>query len=208
MSDDTGILIFLAVGVLVVIGIVVFGVLSSRRKKNATSRTFSVRSGRIGTQPFLESSDLALDDKRQEELFRLTYEIGGSLQIPSDDEPDDRTVHISRIGRSLRAGFPQAKIGLSVYFREWENSEFPARFPVRGDHGTTAVTMDAAGVTALDANSSIVWTSPWPALRFSNGPDLVLLDGAGKTVRLQPADAQPEFEEIVIKYGTLQQMHF
>jgi hypothetical protein len=208
VSDDTGILIFLGVGVLVVIGIVVFGVLSSKRKKNATTRTFTVRPGEIGSQPFLESSDIALDDKRQEELFRLTYEIGDELQIPSDDEPDGRTVHISRVSRSLRAGFPQAKIGLAAYFREWENSEFPARFPVRGDHGTTAVSMDAAGVTALDANSGIVWTSPWSALRFSNGPDLVLLDGAGKTVRLQPADAQPEIEEIVIKYGTLKQMHF
>ncbi|MFF7291487.1 hypothetical protein ACFY9N_03035 [Microbacterium sp. NPDC008134] len=208
MIDDTGILIFLGVGVLVVIGIVVFGVLSSKRKKNATMRTFTVRPGEIGSQPFLESNDIALDDKRQEELFRLTYEIGGELQIPSDDEPDGRTVRISRVSRSLRAGFPQAKIGMSAYFREWENSEFPARFPVRGDHGTTAVTMDAAGVTALDANSGIVWTSPWSALRFSNGPDLVLLDSAGKTVRLHPADAQPEIEEIVIKYGTLQQMHF
>lgn len=208
MSDDTGILLFLGAGVLVLILIVVFGVLSSRRKKRATTRTWTVRTGWIGEQPFLESSDLAPDDSRQEELFRETYPIGGSLTITVRDEngPAQREVHVSRIGRSLRAGFPQAKIGLTAYFREWEGSEFPVAFAVKGSDKVVEIGMDAAGVTARDAAGATVWTSPWSTLLFSNGPDIVLA-GGGKTVRFEYADGS-EVEELLIKYGTLKQMHF
>ncbi|KAA0959991.1 hypothetical protein FQ142_14105 [Microbacterium sp. ANT_H45B] len=208
MSDDTGILLFLGAGALVLLLIVVFGVLSSRRKKRATSRTWTVRTGWIGEQPFIESSDLAPDDSRQEELFRQTYPIGGSLTITVTDEngPVQREVHVSRVGRSLRAGFPQAKIGLTAYFREWEGSEFPVVFPVKGSDKVVAIEMDAAGVTARDAASATVWTSPWSTLLFSNGPDIVLA-GGGTTVRFEYADGST-IEELLIKYGTLRQMHF
>lgn len=208
MSDDTGILLFLGAGVLVLILIVVFGVLSSKRKKRATTRTWTVRTSWIGEQPFLESSDLAPDDSRQEELFRETYPIGGSLTITVRDEngPAQREVHVSRIGRSLRAGFPQAKIGLTAYFREWEGSEFPVAFAVKGSDKVVEIGMDAAGVTARDAAGATVWTSPWSTLLFSNGPDIVLA-GGGKTVRFEYADGS-EVEELLIKYGTLKQMHF
>jgi len=208
VSDDTGILLFLGAGALVLLLIVVFGVLSSRRKKRATSRTWTVRTGWIGEQPFIESSDLAPDDSRQEEFFRQTYPIGGSLTITVTDEngPVQREVHVSRVGRSLRAGFPQAKIGLTAYFREWEGSEFPVVFPVKGSDKVVAIEMDAAGVTARDAASATVWTSPWSTLLFSNGPDIVLA-GGGTTVRFEYADGSA-VEELLIKYGTLRQMHF
>lgn len=211
MSDDTGFLIFLGVGVIVLVLIVVFGVLGSRRKKRATEPTFSARQSAIGRQPFLESSDLALDDTRQEEIFRQRYPIGGTLTLPVPDAEgtsSERQVEISRIGRSLRSGWPQAKLGLSVYFREWENSEFPASFPVKGTDRIVAVTLDAEGVAALDAASAVVWSSPWERLLFSNGPDLVLGDGASRTVRLEHAHADAALEELVVKYGTLKQMHF
>lgn len=208
MSDDTGILLFLGAGALVLLLIVVFGVLSSRRKKRATSRTWTVRTGWIGEQPFIESSDLAPDDSRQEELFRQTYPIGGSLTITVTDEsgPVQREVHVSRVGRSLRAGFPQAKIGLTAYFREWEGSEFPVVFRVKGSDKVVAIEMDTAGVTARDAAGVTVWTSPWSTLLFSNGPDIVLA-GGGMTVRFEYADGST-IEELLIKYGTLRQMHF
>jgi hypothetical protein len=208
VSDDTGILLFLGAGALILVLIVVFGVRSSRRKKRATSRTWTVRTGWIGEQPFLESSDLAPDDSRQEELFRQTYPIDGSLTITVTDEdgPTQREVHVSRVGRSLRAGFPQAKIGLTAYFREWEDSEFPVAFPVKGSDKVVEIGMDAAGVTALDAAGATVWTSPWSTLLFSNGPDIVLA-GGGRTVRFEDGDGSA-LEELLIKYGTLKQMHF
>lgn len=211
MNDDTGILIFLGLGVLVLVAIVVFGVLGSRRKKRATEPTYTARQSAIGIQPFLESSDLALDDTRQEAIFRERHPIGGRLTLPvvdSEGASADRQVEISRIGRSLRSGWPQAKLGLSVYFREWERSEFPVSFATKGTDGIVAVSMDAAGITALDASSEVVWTSPWERLLFSNGPDLVLGDGAGPTVRLEYQNADTALEELVIKYGTLKQMHF
>ncbi|MFK4762976.1 hypothetical protein ACI3KS_18775 [Microbacterium sp. ZW T5_45] len=211
MSDDTGILLFLAAGVLVLILIVVFGVLGSRRKKRATEPTFSARQSAIGRQPFLESSDLTLDDTRQEEIFRQRYAIGGTFTLPVTDAAGtstNRQVEISRIGRSLRAGWPQAKLGLSVYFREWEQSEFPASFAVKGSDRIVAVSLDADGITALDAASAVVWSSPWERLLFSNGPDLVLGDGASRTVRLEYRDADAALEELIVKYGTLKQMHF
>ncbi|MFJ2370426.1 hypothetical protein [Microbacterium sp. NPDC087665] len=210
MSDDTGILIFLGVGVLVLIGIVVFGVLSSRRKKNATTRTWTVRTDWIGEQPFLASTDLAADDKRQQELFRQTYPIGGSLTITEIDEsgePAPHEVHVSRIGQSLRAGWPQAKRGMTAYFREWENSEFPASFRVKGSDKIVEIAMDAQDVTARDAAGASVWTSPWTTLLFSNGPDIVLANGSGKNIRFEYTNGS-DLEEIVIKYGTLKQMHF
>ena len=180
MSDDTGILLFLAVGVLVLIGIVVFGVLSSRRKKKATTPTWTVQIAWIDEQPYLESSDLAADDKRQEELFRQAYGTGTSVAIPgvdADGLPFEREMHVSRIGRSLRAGFPQAKLGLTAYFREWEGSEFPVSFPVKGADGVVEIAMDAAGVTARNAAAATVLHVPWSTLLFSNGPDIVLAGG-------------------------------
>lgn len=210
MSDDTGILLFLAAGVLVLIGIVVFGVLGSRRKKRAMTPSWTVHTRWIGEQPFLQSTDLAPDDKRQEELFRQAYPLGGALTISGfdeDGEPTQREVHVSRVGRSLRAGWPQAKLGLTAYFREWENSEFPVSFPVKGSGGVVEIVMDAGGVTARDAAAATSWTAPWSTLLFSNGPDIVLSDGAAKTVRFEYSDGS-ELEEILIKYGTLKQMHF
>ena len=210
MSDDTGILLFLAAGALVLVLIVVFGVLSSRRKKTATARTWSVRTGWIGEQPFLESSDLTPDDKRQEELFRQTYPIGASVTVAITDDQGERAdheVHVSRIGRSLRAGFPQAKIGLTAYFREWEGTEFPVAFPVKGTDKIVEIALDADGVTAKDAAGTSVFTSPWSTLLFSNGPDIVLAGGTGKTVRVEYKDGDA-LEELLIKYGTLKQMHF
>lgn len=210
MSDDTGIMLFLAAGALVLALIVVFGVLSSRRKKSATTRTWTVRTGWIGEQPFLESSDLAPDDARQEELFRQTYPIGGGVTVAVIDEQGERAeheVHVSRIGRSLRAGFPQAKIGLTAYFREWEGSEFPVAFPVKGSDKIVELAMDAEGVTARDAAGTSVFTSPWSTLLFSNGPDIVLAGGTGTTVRVEYKDGDT-LEELLIKYGTLTQMHF
>lgn len=211
MDDDLGILIFLGAGVLVLIGIVVFGVLSSRRKKAATQRTFTVHQGMIGGQPFIASSDLDASDKRQEELFRDTYPIGSSLVLALVDAEGERTeheVHVARIGRSLRAGWPQAKIGLTAYFREWENTEFPAVFSVKGTDRITTIGLDETGVTASDAHDAIVWSAPWSALLFSNGPDIILAAGNGKNIRFDNPEASPDLEELLIKYGTLKQLHF
>ncbi|MEV4669940.1 hypothetical protein [Microbacterium sp. LWO12-1.2] len=210
MSDDTGIMLFLVAGALVLVLIVVFGVLSSRKKSKATTRTWSVRTGWIGEQPFLESSDLTPDDKRQEELFRQTYPIGGSVTVAVTDDQGERVeheVHVSRIGRSLRAGFPQAKIGLTAYFREWEGTEFPVAFPVKGSDKIVELSLDGDGVTARDAAGATVFASPWSTLLFSNGPDIVLAGGTGKAVHVEYQDGDA-LEELLIKYGTLKQMHF
>lgn len=211
MDDDTGILIFLGAGVLVLVAIVVFGVLSSRRKRAATQHTFTVRQVWIGDQPFLESSDLDASDKRQEELFRLRYPVGSSLVLAragADGDRIEQEVHVSRIARSLRAGWPQAKLGLSVYFREWEGSEFPARFSVKGTDKVAGVELDATGVRAVDAAEDLVWSAPWEKLLLSNGPDIMLADGAAKTIRFESLDDDPDLQEILIKYGALKQMHF
>jgi len=211
VDDDTGILIFLGVGVLVLIGIIVFGVLSSRRKRAATRHTFTVRQASIDDQPFLESSDLDASDTRQEELFRAAYPLGGSLVLAwtgADGDRIEQEVHVSRIARSLRAGWPQAKLGLSVYFREWEGSEFPARFAVKGTDKVANVEFDATGVRAVDGTEDLVWSAPWEKLLFSNGTDIMLSDGAGRTIRVEPRADEPELEEILIKYGTMKQMHF
>jgi len=197
--------------VLVLIGIVLFGVLSSRRKRAAARPTFTVRQAAIGDQPFLESSDLDASDKRQEELFRLAYPTGRSVVLSwesADGDEIEQELHVSRIGRSLRAGWPQAKLGLSVYFREWEGSEFPARFAVKGTDKVTGLELDATGVRAVDAADDLVWSAPWERLLFSNGTDIVLSDGAAKTIRVESPDGEPELEEILIKYGTMKQMHF
>ena len=181
MSDDTGILLFLAAGVLVLALIVVFGVLSSRRKKTATAHTWTVRTGWIG-----------------EQWLTITDEQG---------ERAEHEVHVSRIGHSLRAGFPQAKVGLTAYFREWEGTEFPVAFAVKGSDKIVELAMDAEGVTARDSAGVSVFASPWSTLLFSNGPDIVLAGGTGKTVRVEYKDGDT-LEELLIKYGTLKQMHF
>ena len=61
---------------------------------------------------------------------------------------------------------------------------------------------------AVDAADDLVWSAPWERLLFSNGTDIVLSDGAAKTIRVESPDGEPELEEILIKYGTMKQMHF
>ena len=126
----------------------------------------------------------------------------------TEGEPIEQELHVSRIGRSLRAGWPQAKLGLSVYFREWEHSEFPARFAVTGTDGVTSIDLDASGALAVDRAENVVWSAPWEKLTFSNGNDVVLGNGSSTTIRIEIPDGEPDLEEILIKYGTFRQMHF
>lgn len=211
MSDDTGILIFLGIGVLVLAAIVCFGIRSSRKKRVAEAPTWQTRVSWTGGQPVLESTDLELHDKRQEELFRQAHPAGRVVEAVPVPGPNGEGVptdlRVSRVGRSLRAGWPKAKLGLSVYFEPWERAEFPVSFPVKGTNKAVIVDFDAEGVAARDAAGAVVWSSPWATLTFSNGPDIIIADGANKRVQFEYKDL-PELEAILIKYGTLRQMHF
>ncbi|MGG7465257.1 hypothetical protein [Plantibacter sp. YIM 135347] len=211
MDDDTGFLIFMAIGVLILVLIVVFGVASSRRKAKTNAPSWTTRVASLGAQPYLESSDVDQPDARQWELFQKINAPGTTLDVPVlDDAGEDRvaTLTVARVQRSLRAGWPQAKIGFTAYFREFEQSEFPLTLVVSGEQRITAVQLDAAGVTALTADQTVVWRSAWADLSYSNGTDLILHNGR-QPIHIATSDAdQDPLEELVIKYGRLKQMHF
>ncbi|MGD8193048.1 hypothetical protein ACEXQB_000960 [Herbiconiux sp. P18] len=115
---------------------------------------------------------------------------------------------MARTQRSLREGWPQAKIGFTAYFREFEQAEFPVTLAVAGEKKTTTVVLDATGVVAMTAEQKVVWQSDWEGLTFSNGPDLILHDGK-QAIRLESGGSgRSPLEELVIKYGRLTQMHF
>ncbi|WP_053353718.1 hypothetical protein [Leucobacter musarum] len=212
MSDDIGILIFLAVGVLVLAAIVFFGVRSSAKKKRADRPTWQVSTQWIVGQPVIVSSDIELADRRQEELFRQTYDIGGivaGVLVPGPDgTPTPTDLRVSRVSRSLRAGWPQAKLGLAVYFEPWEQAEFPASYPISGSAKSVRLELDANGVTASDAASAMTWAAPWSSIRVSNGNDIILADGENRRVQFSVPAEHAELEEVLTKYATMQQMHF
>lgn len=209
MTDDQGIILFLAIGVVVLAAIVGFGIRSSRKKARAQKPTFTTRLRWLGEQPYFESSELAMDDRRQEEIFRTLYAIGSEATVPAAAPETPSTIlHVSRIGRSLRSGWPNAKIGFTAYFAEFENVELPVEFAVAGSDGVTLVELSVGGVTGRGADGQSLWASTWADLTFSNGPTLILANGASRPLTIEYANAEPELEELVIKYGTLKQMHF
>ena len=211
------IIAFLGVGVLVLVLIVFFGVRSSQRKARTNTRSWHVNFQQVGGQPFIESSSVDLADQRQWGLFLAAYPIGARIETVSaavtaepGAEPAIASYVVSRVSKSLREGWPQAKLGFTAYFREFEGVEFPVRYAVKADRRISALNFDAAGVTGLDGAGQSVWSSPWAQLRFSNGSDLMLNDGS-TTIHVEFPKGEEEWarlEELVIKYGTLKQMHF
>lgn len=77
MDDDPTILLILGLGALVVVLIVVFGVMSSRRKARATAPRWQVRTIEVLGQPVLETTSVERTDDRQWQLFQ-----GGSVPAP------------------------------------------------------------------------------------------------------------------------------
>ena len=199
MTDDQGILIFMAAGVAALAIIIVIGVLSSRRKRNSGTATWTVGLQYLGEQPYLASSDVLLNDKHEWEMFQSRYAVGTAVPIA-----DGPTLHVSSVKQSLRAGWPIAKAGFTAYFAEYAHSEFPAVFLVKGSNGITVLDLDDSGVTAVDGTDRAVWSSTWRALTFSNGPDLILRN---EKEAIHVESNEP-LEELLIKYGTLKQMHF
>ncbi|SMG24104.1 hypothetical protein [Agreia pratensis] len=207
MSDDQGILLFLGAGVVVLALIAVIGITSGRRKKKAGVASWSVTVDWIGDQPLLSSSDALLNDAWQWKQFQERYPIGSPVDsIRVGDET--RTLHISRVSQGLRAGWPLAKAGFTAYFEEYEMSEFPVAFTVKADRGVVEVRLDHAGLTAVDASGTRVFSGPWSTLLFSNGPDLILTNDTGMIHVTLGQGGNDALEELVVKYGTLKQMHF
>jgi hypothetical protein len=212
MSDDQLIMIVLGIGVVVIAIIVVVGVLTSRRKRRSGLPSYTVSLQYLGEQPFLVSSDVEIGDKRSWEQFVEQYPIGAvvpNVTVVNGQDEASRTLHISAVKRSLRAGWPTAKARLTAYFAEFEHSELPASFPAKGKNRIVSVNLDRAGFTAVNAAGEPIWSSSWPSLRFSNGRDL-LLRNSETALRIEYlSDGRSRgLEELVIKYGTLQQMHF
>ena len=211
MDDDTGFLIFMAIGVGILALIVVFGVSSSRRKARTNKQTWTARIAYLGAQPYVESSDVEQPDARQWELFQQQYAPGTSHQVPVVDGAGGEQrvpLTVAQTRRSLRAGWPQAKIGFTAYFREFANSEFPISIAVSGERKITSVILDEVGVQAMTDDHSLVWRSDWSDLVFSNGTDLILHNGERPVHINTPDSPRDLLEELVVKYGRLKQMHF
>lgn len=211
-SDDSMFLVFMAAGVAVLALIVLFGVLSGRKKRAATSATWTVAVDYLaGREPFFSSSSVEMSDKRQWELWRERFAVGSPQSVTLADEtaePTPRTLHIGRVGRELRAGWPQAKYGFVAYFAEFENSGLPCEFQVKATKKIVVVECAAEGVVARDAEGNTAWQSNWSELVFSNGPDLILSNGK-EQIRVQPQEkGYKDLEALAVKYGTLRQMHF
>ncbi len=212
VSDDQGILLFLGVGVVIIALIVIVGLLSSRRKRKTGRPSWSAAVHYLGEQPYIASSATELGDKRQWAMFQERYPRGAeisSVPVMTGDEESIRTLHVSHVQRSLRASWPMAKVGFSAYFTEYMGTDLPASFQVKGSRHLAAVRLDESGLTAMNEGGETVWASPWSRVRFSNGTDLVLKNDAG-TIRIEnPASGHANpLEELVIKYGTFEQMHF
>jgi hypothetical protein len=212
MTDDELILIVMGIGIAIIAVIVVVGVLTSRRKRRSGLPSYTVSLQYLGAQPFLVSSDVEISDKRSWEQFVQQYPIGAvvpDVTVVSGEDEATRTLHISAVKRSLRAGWPTAKARLTAYFAEFEYSELPVSFPAKGKNRIVAVNLDRTGFTAVNAAGEPVWASSWPSLRFSNGRDLLLRnDDTAMRIEYLSDGRSRGLEELVIKYGILQQMHF
>ncbi|MBZ4486688.1 hypothetical protein LQ938_06085 [Microbacterium sp. cx-55] len=209
MSDDQGILLFLAAGIAVLGLIAVIGIVSSRRRRASGAPVWTASIDYLGDQPYVVSSNAELGDAAQWQLFRERFPVGSEATIPAaPGEDGTRTLHVSAVKRSLRADWPTARVGFTAYFAEYDRTEFPASYTASGSKQVAGVDADAEGLTVRDSRGASIWSSPWTALTFSNGNDLILKN-AGSTIRIDAAvaDGVP-LEELVIKYGTFVQMHF
>lgn len=210
MSDDQGIILFMAAGVGVLAVIAVVGIVSSRRRRSRGVTPWTASIDHLGDQPYLVSTDVELGDTRSWAAFQERYPVGArvTIGVPGPDEAP-RALHVASRARSLRGGWPTAKAGFTAYFSEYDGVEFPLSYRVRGSRRVTAVEVDAGGVVARDGDGREIWSSPWSSLVFSNGNDLIM-KGEHGTVRIDGAPEQDgiPLEEIVIKYGTFVQMHF
>jgi hypothetical protein len=210
MSDDQMIVIFLTAGVTVIGLVVLVGMVSSRRTSGSARPSFTEHFQHLGDQPFIRSSDVALGDRREWELFQQLHPVGSvvaDVPVPGDD--GRRTLHVSSVRRSLRAGWPNATWGFTAYFTEYEGSDLPVSLPVRGNRNIVTLRLDTQGVAAMDGTQRRVWASLWADLQFSNGTDLILRTN-GSTIHIETSGTgeTSDLTELLIKYGTFRQMHF
>lgn len=213
MDDDPTILLILGLGALVVVLIVVFGVMSSRRKARATAPRWQVRTIEVLGQPALETTSVERTDDRQWQLFQERFGPGTvipEVSVEGRDGPRSwRDLTVSRVRRSLRSGWPQARVGFTAYFEAFENREFPANFRI--DSPTVAgIACDRHGVTVTAPDGTSLLTAAWDRLLVSNGPDVILQSGDQRVSvdAVRTAAAPTEVEEVLIKYGQFRQLHF
>ncbi|GAA1795463.1 hypothetical protein [Leucobacter iarius] len=209
-EEDLPILIFLAIGALVLVLIVVLGVRSSRRKNRATEPSYGLTAQWDAGQPLLATSSMnAYDGKRQWEIFQQRFvpgtEVPGlPLGDPSGKElPVERgALRVSRVAREVREGYPNARVGFVAYFAPYEQSEFPMALPA-GGRGIARVELDGAGVRVLAADGSLAWDAAWADCKVA---------GREATIRVHNGRSQLEFERdrtpdhrtleaVLVKYG-------
>ena len=203
-------LIFLIAGALVLVLIVVFGVLSSRRKNRATEPSYELTAQWDAGQPVLATSSMnAYDGKRQWEIFQQRFAPGTEvpglpLSDPGGKEPvaDRGTLRVSRVAREVREGYPNARVGFVAYFAPYELSEFPMVLAT-GGRGAERIELDGHGVRVLSADGSTTWEAGWSdcqvagrehAIRVHNGRSQFEID------RSRTPDHRT-LEAVLVKYG-------
>ncbi len=210
-EEDLPILIFLAVGVLVLVLIVVLGVRSSRRKNRSTAPSYELAARWDAGQPVLATSSLnAYDGKRQWEVFQQRFVPGTEVpDLPLGDPGEKGTpvergaLRVSRVAREVREGYPNARVGFVAYFAPYERSEFPMALPSSG-RGFERVELDSDGVRAVAADGSLAWEAAWGDCKVA---------GREGTIRVHNGRSQLEFERdrtpdhrtleaVLVKYGT------
>ncbi|WP_104091514.1 hypothetical protein [Arthrobacter sp. GMC3] len=218
-DEDLGIAIFIAVGILVVVLIIVFGVISTRRKNRAITPSYDLRIVQAAGQPALATSSVdRLNGKRQWELFQQLFAPGtevpmvpvsetASMHTPADGnletEPLTRTLRVSRLSREVREGWPNAMVGFTAYFEPYEFIEFPAVFDATA-RKFQLIKLSQEGIQILTADQSLVWEASWDSckvagvnkeIKLHNGKALMVVDR-------ESINDDSIFEALCVKYGT------
>jgi len=208
-EEDLPILIFLVVGAVVLALLVVFGVLSSRRKSRATRPSYEVRLLWEMSQPVLSTSSMnASDGKRQWEIFRQLFAPGTEVHdLPvgapggQDGPREVQSLRVSRVAREVREGWPQAQVGFLAYFEPYEFSEFPASFVLSGGR-FARVDLDRGGVQ-VSGGEAPAWAASWDECRVAGRQDSIRLHNGRAQIELERSRTPDDttLEALLVKYG-------
>ena len=190
-----------------------FGNRSGSRSGRSAEPAWSIQQVMVGSEPVLTTAGDFTRFKAgaRDEQFNDAYAPGQPIAcrlIDQDGEEVEVRLTVDRVRKTLRASWPQARFGYTVYFREFADLGLPAVFPLYGHRKLAAIELTADGASLIHhggAASRLAWSE----FTFSNGPELRLLAN-GSTTDITPSQTSDYrlLEELLTKYGRFKQLHF
>jgi hypothetical protein len=185
-----------------------------KRARESTRQPWTIQQVMVGIEPILTTAGdfTRFKSGAKDVQFNDAYPPGRMVTcrvFDHDGEEAEVQLTVDRVRKTLRAAWPQARFGYTVYFREFAALGLPGAFPLTGHRTLVAIELTSAGLALVDHGTDTPRTVAWSDFTFSNGPELRLLMN-GSTTDISPPQT-PEYrllEELLTKFGHFKQLHF